>query len=1327
MAKANVHLKRVLSTVLAAAVLSSSAAFAEISDSYLGEPYHGEPFVIGDFKTVIKLCDFDKGQEGITYKETDAATTAYYRPGDVDCYDFGQGITVVGGLSTGEWLNYSVNVEKSGYYDFDIGSTWSYLVEPSGTIHFEIDGKDITGAIKISENTDLAAITRQSIKGIHLKKGVHILKLVVDQKNGMVDTLIITPSDKQTDESLLSVKLNKDNTQLEIGESEALRIVTEPANADTEGAFWEVDNDSVASVDENGAVTAKASGMASVKVTLGGREAHCKVKVNAVSEKIPFKDNVLKDKLTVRCMDYDKGGEGVGYHKSGAGRKSSYRGEDVSIEGEGDILYVCGTSEDDWLKYTFDVSEEDYYNIGVLANTEVGKGAYTLMLDGKVIIDTAKVAKGSKWSDFSLNKAMDVTLSEGRHTLKLIINEEGAMYKEISFEKARTLDNVSYDESYIGTPYNDSPISIGIGETVIPLWQFDNGGPGVAYNQVKNKKGIMNVSHRAEDDVYLYDYDDGNYSVSNVNAGEWICYTVDIDKNDYYDISITTSWTDEWNPVGAMHLELDGAALTEVTQMPVTGNWNKWTDATLGNMYLPEGKHLLKLVFDKNGSNYTNLKFTFNGNTQITRGDFAVAAVKNMIKTAAPQENFDDVLPGDSCYEAVGTLRELGILKGSGDNLFNPNDPITKEQALYIISEILENTGRMIKKTGSKKLEDYSDWYELDDWSADAVSKLVNAGLVVGGNNKIAKNTTLSASQAMTYIQFMNKCIGLVKKVPEIEPIYLADELHPSYDWIQEDFLRGMYGFVSDLDNTEAVDKIKDYGMNTFIIHMFIRDNLTPDGFKKFVARSKELQDRLGVKVFLSLPYGADEYYGNTQFGKFSTGGENKWVRTPCPLSAGYWNAVVGDRMEEAARQGLTGCVADMEMYAADQTRLPGSCYCDDCWSRFLLEYTTVENPLGIPDETRSATLAASGLSLEYARWQEIEVSKILRQIEQRVHAINPDFIMGNLLDMESLPGLSRGFGTPDKPSLIFSETEYSGAISGLDGRINQLKNSGYPSIYVPGFWPNPLTPDVLEEKIVQAAPKNNSYWMWNIGCFGRDDLGIFYQQNENHTKQEYIDAVNSANKKLDEAILTGEFEEVKDDVVAPVYTASKITGNPTDADWENAPYTEDFKFYNIFGSPEVLSRAKILWNGEMLFVRVYNDEPQMSELKPSSTDRDNPNIWMEDCNEIFWKFQDSTSYVHYVAARQGNYADYYGNGYGNDDISINYDAQITPFETDGGWGLDMAIPLSMDGERTAQSGEVISLEICRYRALNAETSCWAPTFGVYRGSPNLWGKVTLE
>ena len=88
-----------------------------------------------------------------------------------------------------------------------------------------------------------------------------------------------------------------------------------------------------------------------------------------------------------------------------------------------------------------------------------------------------------------------------------------------------------------------------------------------------------------------------------------------------------------------------------------------------------------------------------------------------------------------------------------------------------------------------------------------------------------------------------------------------------------------------------------------------------------------------------------------------------------------------------------------MEMYGADSTRYSGPCYCDACWGRFVAEHLEGVDPADVPLADRPAWIAGNGLARDYARWQELEVTAILRGIQERVHAANPDFLLGNLLD----------------------------------------------------------------------------------------------------------------------------------------------------------------------------------------------------------------------------------------------------------------------------------------------------------------------------------------
>jgi uncharacterized protein YjdB len=86
---------------------------------------------------------------------------------------------------------------------------------------------------------------------------------------------------------------------------EALTATIEPANATNKGVTWASDNPDVATVDNNGKVTAVALGMAKITVTTadGGKTAFCWVKVVASNSVIPVIDDY--------CVLYLDGREGT--------------------------------------------------------------------------------------------------------------------------------------------------------------------------------------------------------------------------------------------------------------------------------------------------------------------------------------------------------------------------------------------------------------------------------------------------------------------------------------------------------------------------------------------------------------------------------------------------------------------------------------------------------------------------------------------------------------------------------------------------------------------------------------------------------------------------------------------------------------------------------------------------------------------------------------------------------------------------------------------------------------------------------------------------------
>ena len=85
--------------------------------------------------------------------------------------------------------------------------------------------------------------------------------------------------------AVTGVTLNKTTTSLEVGQTETLTATIAPSNATNQNMSWTSNNTSVATVDQNGVVTAVSAGQATITVTTadGNKTAICTVTVTAPS------------------------------------------------------------------------------------------------------------------------------------------------------------------------------------------------------------------------------------------------------------------------------------------------------------------------------------------------------------------------------------------------------------------------------------------------------------------------------------------------------------------------------------------------------------------------------------------------------------------------------------------------------------------------------------------------------------------------------------------------------------------------------------------------------------------------------------------------------------------------------------------------------------------------------------------------------------------------------------------------------------------------------------------------------------------------------------
>ena len=103
---------------------------------------------------------------------------------------------------------------------------------------------------------------------------------VTTNDGGFTDTCQVTVNQKII--HVTSVSLNKGSLTLDEGDSDTLAATVLPENATDKSVTWTSSDSSVASVDNNGKVTAVSEGQATITVTTndGGLTATCQVTVN---------------------------------------------------------------------------------------------------------------------------------------------------------------------------------------------------------------------------------------------------------------------------------------------------------------------------------------------------------------------------------------------------------------------------------------------------------------------------------------------------------------------------------------------------------------------------------------------------------------------------------------------------------------------------------------------------------------------------------------------------------------------------------------------------------------------------------------------------------------------------------------------------------------------------------------------------------------------------------------------------------------------------------------------------------------------------------------
>jgi hypothetical protein len=135
---------------------------------------------------------------------------------------------------------------------------------------------------------------------------------------------------------------------------------------------------------------------------------------------------------------------------------------------------------------------------------------------------------------------------------------------------------------------------------------YNNGGEGVGYHDTTS--GNTGGSYR-QDGVDIGPTTDvgGGYGIGWIAAGEWLAYDISVATAGAFTINARVA--SAFPEAKKFHYVLDGKPLAGGTATLSGGDgWQSWKNVSTGDVQLPAGNHVLKIVFDNEKLNFNYLE-----------------------------------------------------------------------------------------------------------------------------------------------------------------------------------------------------------------------------------------------------------------------------------------------------------------------------------------------------------------------------------------------------------------------------------------------------------------------------------------------------------------------------------------------------------------------------------------------------------------------------------------------------------------------------------------------------------------------------------------------
>jgi len=141
---------------------------------------------------------------------------------------------------------------------------------------------------------------------------------------------------------------------------------------------------------------------------------------------------------------------------------------------------------------------------------------------------------------------------------------------------------------------------------------------------------------------------------------------------------------------------------------------------------------------------------TFSPAEPVKRADFILLLVRALEFSADFDSNFADVAPNAYYYEALGIAKTLGIAQGVGDNKFNPEAAISRQDLMVLIDRAMKIAGKQLVEGDESDLDIFADKSAIAPYALKSIATLVKNGIVLGDGSLI--NPLGNATRAETAV-----------------------------------------------------------------------------------------------------------------------------------------------------------------------------------------------------------------------------------------------------------------------------------------------------------------------------------------------------------------------------------------------------------------------------------------------------------------------------------------------------------------------------------------------------------------------------------------------